>query len=102
MSESILIDDLDLLSVGDLKAVFSQVPTEKIVVALWGCNAGLRTLLLSKLPGKYSDGIVREIDTSEHFSFDQVKKAQKQIVHLMCELSRSGVIAFDAPEDMVA
>ncbi len=102
MSESTDFEDLDLLDGGDLKAVFDQLGPDEVTAALWGAPAGLRARLLRKLPRKSLQSVEQAIAATEHLSFDQVHRAQRSAVDVMCQLSRTGQIAFDAPEDMVA
>lgn len=102
MSETTVFEDLNLLSGHDLRAVFDQLPTDQVTAALWGCQVGLRTQLIRKLPRSCAKPIEQAIATTEHLSFTQVRHAQQQVVSAMCQLSRAGIIAFDLPEDMVA
>ena len=102
MSESTTFDDLELLDGSDLKAVFRNMNSDEVVAALWGTPIGLRGRLLRKLHKRDSVGIEKQIAECEHFTFEQVRNAQQKAVTIMCHMSRSGQIAFDAPEDMVA
>jgi flagellar motor switch protein FliG len=97
-----MFDDLELLAGDDLKAVFDQMLPEEVVAALWGAPIGLRGRLIRRLSKRVSVVIERNIAACEHQSFEQVRNAQQKAVMIMCHLSRSGQIAFDAPEDMVA
>ena len=91
-----------MLDGGDLKAVFDQLAPDEVAAALWGAPAGLRARLLRKLPRKSSQAAEQVIAATGHLSFEQVHRAQSRAVEVMCQLSRTGQIAFDAPEDMVA
>jgi flagellar motor switch protein FliG len=102
MSESTTFDDLELLDGSDLNAVFRNMDTGEVVAALWGAPIGLRGRLLRKLHKRDSMIIEQGIAGCEHCTFDQVRNAQQKAVSIMCHMSRSGQIAFDAPEDMVA
>ncbi len=102
MSESTDFEDLEMLDGGDLKAVFDQLKPDEVAAALWGAPAGLRTRLLRNLPRKSSQAAEQAIAATEYLSFEQVRRAQCSAVEVMCQLSRTGQIAFDAPEDMVA
>ena len=102
MSEITTFDDLELLSGDDLKAVFDQLPPEEVMAALWGCPIALRGQLLRNLSKQDSTKIERAIGSTEHLTFEQVRNAQQNAVAVMCQMSRAGLIAFDAPEDMVA
>jgi flagellar motor switch protein FliG len=102
MSESTTFDDLELLDGSDLKAVFHNMLPDEVVAALWGTPIGLRGRLLRKLHKRDSLHIEKGIAACERCTFDQVRNAQQRAVAIMCHMSRSGQIAFDAPEDMVA
>lgn len=102
MSDSTTFDDLELLDRNDLKAVFNHMPLESVVAALWGCPMGLRGRLLGRLNKRDSTRIEKAIAATVHQSFEQVRSGQQEAVSVMCQMSRAGQIAFDAPEDMVA
>jgi len=102
MSESTAFDDLELLDGNDLKAVFKYMPLESVVAALWGCPMALRGRLLRKLNMRDSTRLEKAIAETAHQTFEQVRNGQQEAVAVMCEMSRAGQIAFDAPEDMVA
>ena len=102
MSETTTFEDLELLARNDLKAVFDQMPFDEVVAALWGCHVALRGQLLRMLAKRDSTKIERAIAETPHLSFEQVRNAQSSAVVIMCQMSRAGQIAYDAPEDMVA
>ena len=102
MSESTAFDDLELLDGNDLKAVLNHLPLESVVAALWGCPMALRGRLLRKLSNRDSTRIEKAIAATGHLTFEQVRNGQQEAVVLLCQMSRAGQIAFDAPEDMVA
>jgi flagellar motor switch protein FliG len=102
MSETTAFEDLELLDGGDLKAVFDYMPAETVVAALWGCPMALRGRLLRKLSKMDSTRIEKAIAAMTHLTFEQVRNGQQEAVAVMCQMSRAGQIAFDAPEDMVA
>jgi flagellar motor switch protein FliG len=102
MSESTTFDDLELLDGSDLKAVFRNMERSELIAALWGTPIGLRGRLLRKLNKRDVVSIEQGIVECEHCTFQQVREAQQKAVVIMCSMSRSGLIAFDAPEDMVA
>lgn len=102
MSESTTFDDLELLDENDLKAVFNYMALESVVAALWGCPLALRGRLLRKLNRRDSTRIEKAMAATDHLSFEEVRNGQHEAVAVMCQMSRAGQIAFDAPEDMVA
>ncbi len=102
MSETLEFDDLDYLDGSDLRGVFEQMAPAEVVAALWGATPHLRGRLLRKLPRRLSSEIDRLLAATAHLTFDRVRIAQQQAIAVMCRLSRSGQIAFDVPEDLVA
>ena len=102
MSDLVDFEDLGLLDGGDLRAVFDQVPAERVLEALVGAPAGLRRLLLTKLSPASAGRLEAQIDSHGPLPFEAVHSAQRAIVDALCRLSRGGHVAFDDPEDMVA
>lgn len=102
MSELVDFEDLSLLDSGDLRAVFKQVPETQMLDALIGVQAGLRHLLLTKLPAASASEIEARLDNHGPVPFASVQEAQRAVVDTLCRLSRAGQVAFDDPEDMVA
>lgn len=102
MSDLVDFEDLNELDGGDLRSVFDQVSHDQVRDALGGSSTGLRQRLLIKLPRPSAERINAQIDASGPISFEAAKLAQRAVVDVLCELSRSGVVAFDDPEDMVA
>lgn len=102
MSDLVEFEDLELLDGTDLRAVFDQVPPEQVLDALVGTRAGFRQMLLTKLPQSSATVLEARINTHGPVSFESVHTAQRAVVDTLCRLSRSGVVAFDDPEDMVA
>ncbi|MDX2035187.1 MAG: FliG C-terminal domain-containing protein [Isosphaeraceae bacterium] len=102
MSDLVDFEDLNELDGGDLRAVFDQVSSTQVRDALSGSPLGLRNQLLVKLPRPSAERISAQLDASGPISFEDARAAQRAMVEALCELSRSGVVAFDDPEDMVA
>jgi flagellar motor switch protein FliG len=102
LSNLVEFDDLELLDGGDLRAVFEQVPPDQVLDALVGTRTGFRQLLLTKLSASSATELEARVSAHGPVSFETVKTAQRAVVDTLCRLSRSGVVAFDDPEDMVA
>ena len=102
MSELVTFEDLGALDGQDLRAVFSQVPEPEVLEALAGAPAGLRNQLLAKLPSVTAKRLEAGITALEHLSVESARAAQRTVVEALCRLSRSGQVAFDDPDDMVA
>lgn len=102
MSSLVDFQDLNLLDGNDLRAVFGQVSLEQVVIALVGVTPGFRRQLLGRLPSAPAAQIESRIATQDPVSLTAVQAAQRELVEVVCRLSRVGQVAFNDPEDMVA
>ena len=95
-------EDLILLDGGDLRAVLGQLPDDQLIAAFGGTPASLRRRLLLKLSPGLADRLEAQIHARGPIPSEDARSAQRAVVDALCRLSRSGQIAFDVPEDMVA
>jgi flagellar motor switch protein FliG len=95
-------EDLGYLDGGDLRAVLDLAGEEQVLDALVGTNAGLRCLILNKLPSASAHALEAQINLHGPVADASAHTAQRAVVEVLCRLSRSGVVAFDDPDDMVA
>jgi flagellar motor switch protein FliG len=102
LSDLVDFEDLGLLDGRDLGAVLNQVPGLQVVEALVGTSPGLRQRLLSKLTPRLAAKLETLIQAHGPVPFEVVQSAQRAVVEVLCQLSRSGQVAFDDPADMVA
>ncbi len=102
MSDLVDFEDLDLLDDGDLRAVFGQVAASQVIEALAGAPDDLRRRLMAKLAPASAAGLQAQIMAHGPIAFEAVRTAQRALVEVLCRLARSGQVAFDDPEDMVA
>ena len=102
MSDLVDFEDLNLLDGGDLRAVFGQVTLDQVLTALVGVGPSFRRHLLAKLPVDLGSRLEHDVAAHGPVSFAEVQAAQRGLVDVLCRLSRSGQVAFDDPEDMVA
>jgi flagellar motor switch protein FliG len=102
LSDLVDFEDLGYLDGADLRAVFDQASTDQVLDALVGTPAGLRHLILNKLPSASAQSLEAQINTRGPIGVESVHTAQRAVVDVLCRLSRFGVVAFDDPEDMVA
>jgi flagellar motor switch protein FliG len=102
LSELVDFDDLGALDGTDLRAVLDQVPEPLLLEALAGAPASLRHLLLTRLPSATAGPLEAKINAHAPISLESVRAAQRAVVEVLCRLSRSGQVAFDDPDDMVA
>lgn len=102
MSDLVDFEDLNLLDGADLRAVFGLVSLDQVLAALVGVTPTFRRLLLAKLPSTSAVQLEGQVAAHGPVSFETVQTAQRGLVDIMCSLSRTGQVAFDDPEDMVA
>lgn len=102
MSDLVNFEDLGYLDGVDLRAVFDQASSEHVLDALVGTTEGLRHLILNKLPSASAHALEARINTHGPVADESAHNAQRAVVEVLCRLSRSGQVAFDDPEDMVA
>ncbi len=102
MSDLVDFEDLGQLDGTDLKAVFGQVSLDQVLAALVGTSISFRQQLLTKLPVASARRLEDRVKTVGPVSFGEVQSAQRELVEVLCRLSRGGQVAFDDPADMVA
>ena len=102
MSDLVDFEDLDLLDEGDLRAVFGQVAASRVAEALAGAPDDLRRRLMAKLAPDPAARVEAQIMAHGPIAFEAVRTAQRALVEVLCRLARSGQVAFNDPEDMVA
>ncbi len=102
MSDLVDFEDLGQLDGADLRAVFGQVRLDQVLAALVGTTVSFRQQLLTKLPVASACRLEDQVNTLGPVSFGEVQSAQREMVEVLCRLSRGGQVAFDDPADMVA
>jgi flagellar motor switch protein FliG len=102
LSDLVEIDDLGFLDGHDLRAVLDQVSESQILESLIGITPSLRKQLLTKLPLASATRLEAQVNAHGPVNTEAVHTAQRALVEALCRLSRSGQVAFDVPEDMVA
>ncbi len=101
MSDLVDFEDLDALDGGDLRAVFGEVSSDQMLEALIGSSTHIRERLLTKLSRPSAQKIAAEIDGHAPIPFESARAAQRAVVEALCRLGRTGVVAFDDPDDMM-
>ena len=101
MSDLVDFEELDNLDGGDLRAVFEEVSSDQMLEALIGSPTHVRERLLTKLSRPSAEKLAAEIDGHEPISFEAALAAQRAIVETLCRLGRTGIVAFDDPDDMM-
>lgn len=102
MFETVALEDLELLGAHDLESVFEKLPRAVLIRAIWGLPSDLRRRLLRVVSGRFAATLAAELAKSPQPTLQQVRAAHEALLQALCDLSRSGLIAFDLPEDMVA
>ena len=102
MSELVNIEELGLLEGADLRAVFDQVAETQVLELLLGVAPSLRGRLLAKLSPASAARWEARLQAHGSVPSEAAESAQRAVIDALCRLSRSGQVAFDDPEDMVA
>ena len=102
MSDLVAFEDLGDLDGNDLRAVLGQVSHEQLLEALGGSTPAVRRLLLTKLSTTSASELEAQVHARGSVPAESAFVAQRAVVDALCRLSRSGQVAFDDPEDMVA
>jgi flagellar motor switch protein FliG len=95
--DPISLEDLAHLAPADLRAVFRELGSERVILALSDASPALRRRLLER--GGSSDRPIPKPSLAA--SPDQVRTARQALVEIVCRLSRVGQIAFDHPDDIL-
>ena len=95
--ESIDLEDLADLASADLRAVFHEVGSERVILALADAPPALRRRLLKRWGPAGPDARTIPLNPSD----DQVRWARRALLDAVCRLSRVGLIAFDHPDDIL-
>ena len=101
MSDLVDFEDLETLDGGDLRAVFEEVGSDQMLEALIGSPSHVRDRLLTKLSRPSAEKFAAEIDGHAPIPFESARAAQRAVVEALCRLGRTGVVAFDDPDDMM-
>ena len=101
MSDLVDFEDLAQLDGGDLKAVFGQVDDLDILDALAGSSLHMRRQILTKLPLASAAKLEAEIVGRGPVAILSARAAQRNLVEVLCRLSRGGQVAFDDPADLM-
>lgn len=101
MSDLVAFEDLETLDGGDLRAVFEEVSSDQMLEALIGSPSHIRERLLTKLSRPSAEKIAADIDGHAPIEFESARAAQRAVVETLCRLGRTGVVAFDDPDDLM-
>jgi len=92
-------DDLIKLQPRVRMILFDQIPTERIVLALKGCEGDLRDAVLGSLASRNRRMVEQELSNSEPASQRDVIKARRMIADTALSMAEKGEIELSAGED---
>jgi flagellar motor switch protein FliG len=92
-------DDLIKLQPRMRMLLFDQIPTERIVLALKGCEGELRDAVLGSLAARNRRMVEQELSSSEPASQRDVVKARRMIADTALSMAEKGEIELSAGED---
>jgi flagellar motor switch protein FliG len=92
-------DDLIKLQPRVRMLLFDQIPTERIVLALKGCEGELRDAVLGSLASRNRRMVEQELSSSEPASQRDVIKARRMIADTALSMAEKGEIELSAGED---
>jgi flagellar motor switch protein FliG len=101
LSDLVDFEDLGQLDGGDLRSVLEHVPLNQVLEAFAGTTVGLRQRLLGELSPAYAAQLEAQIAAYGAVSAESAQAARRAVVEVLCQLGRTGQIAFDDPADMV-
>jgi flagellar motor switch protein FliG len=92
-------DDLIKLQPRVRMLLFDQIPTERTVLALKGCEGELRDAVLGSLASRNRRMVEQELSSSEPASQRDVIKARRMIADTALSMAEKGEIELSAGED---
>jgi flagellar motor switch protein FliG len=92
-------DDLIKLTPRTRMILFDQIPTERVVLALKGCEGELRDAILGSLASRNRRMVEQELSSSEPASQRDVVKARRMIADTALAMAEKGEIELSAGED---
>ncbi len=92
-------DDIIKLPAKSRLALFDQIPTERVVLALKGTDAGFRNAILSTLSSRARRIVEAELSNGGPAPHREVLKARRMIADLALEMSERGEIELNSEED---
>jgi len=80
----------------------TALAASQVIEVLARAPDDLRRRLMAKLAPASAAGLQAQMMAHGPIAFEAVRTAQRALVEVLCRLARSGQVAFDDPEDMVA
>ncbi len=92
-------DDIVNLTPRARQAIFDQIPTERVVLALKGTDVDFRNLILSSMASRARRIVEHELDNGEPISQRDVQEARRQITDLALDMAGRGEIELNPDQD---
>jgi flagellar motor switch protein FliG len=92
-------DDIIKLPAKSRLVLFDQIPTERVVLALKGTDAGFRNSILSTLSARARRMVETELANGSPAPHREVVKARRMIADLALEMAERGEIELNSEED---
>jgi flagellar motor switch protein FliG len=92
-------DDIIKLPAKSRLALFDQIPTERVVLALKGTDAGFRNAILSTLSSRARRIVESELANGGPAPHREVVKARRMIADLALEMAERGELELNSEED---
>ncbi|MEI9915913.1 MAG: flagellar motor switch protein FliG [Methylovirgula sp.] len=92
-------DDIIKLPAKSRLALFDQIPTERVVLALKGTDATFRNSILSTLSGRARRVVETELSSGGPAPHREVVKARRMIADLALEMAERGELELNSEED---
>jgi len=92
-------DDIVNLSPKARMTLFDQVPTERVVLALKGTEAGFRDLVLSSLASRAKRMVEAELATGDPAPQRDVLKARRAIADLVLDMAEKGQLELNSSDE---
>ncbi|MFD1695842.1 flagellar motor switch protein FliG [Roseibium aestuarii] len=92
-------DDIIKLNARTRMAIFDQIPTDRIVIALKGTDGGFREVILSSLTSRSRRIVEHELAGGEPAAQRDVLEARSTITNLALEMASRGEIELNPKQD---
>jgi flagellar motor switch protein FliG len=92
-------DDIIKLPAKSRLVLFDQIPTERVVLALKGTDAGFRNSILSTLSTRARRMVETELTNGSPAPHREVVKARRMIADLALEMAERGELELNSDED---
>jgi flagellar motor switch protein FliG len=92
-------DDIAKLGQDALLLLFDQIPPERIIIALQGAEAQLKSMILETVPSRSRRMIEQELETGKKALTKEVTKARRAIADLALDMIEKGTIELNQQDE---